>query len=263
MRKLIRLLALSSWVALWCALPRASSAQTYYDIEGTVYAPGGQAAERVVVVLEDLTRSPVSQLITDADGRFRFSRVAAGTYFVVAKPNNKEFKTTMQRIELINSKHALELFPDYFVAAQQLGLVYVETASYREAIPPLVKAVEVNPKAPLAYLGLGIAALYLDRSDMAVDALERARGLDANSFRVHYFLGIALSNLRRFDEAEKALKTAVSLGGADRSGDTRLRLASIYNARGNQQQAIEEMEAYLRENPKAKNAESVRQALQK
>ena len=93
--------------------------------------------------------------------------------------------------------------------------------------------------------------------------MDRARALDAKSFPVNLYLGIALLNVGRLDEAERALKEAYALGGATNASMVHLYLASIYDKRGQYQRAIDEMEAYLREKPNAANAESIRKAIRK
>ena len=191
----------------------------------------------MAVFLEDLTRSRIAQSITDTDGRYSFSRIAAGSYYIVVQPNDKEYRAAVHRIELINTarvgsnsslermditlttiprradaspvtlfaqevpaaatmeykrameslakkdnetainrlNEAVKIFPNYFLASQQLGLLLVESEQYPKAISFLVKAVEINPKAGASYLALGIASLKLGRADLAIDALERAR----------------------------------------------------------------------------------------
>lgn len=319
--RLIILCALYTSIVALTAVP--IQAQTFYEIEGVVEGPDSTPITGVAVFLEDLTRARVGQAITSSDGRYRFNRVVAGTYYIVAKPNNTEFRTAVRRIELIETtrvgsstsservdisleaiprrsesgsaiifaqdvpaeasakferaldnlskknaaqairelNEALRIFPNYFMAAQQLGLIYVETEDYKKAIPPLVKAIEINAKAGSAYLALGIASLKLGRADLALDALQRARPLDEKSFRVHFYLGLTLLELNRLDDAESSLKTAYKFGGATKAVSVHLYLASIYSKRGQHRQAIDELESYLRESPKASNASSIRDAI--
>lgn len=316
---------LASIIVLVCAACLAARAQSFYEVEGVVYAPGSQPLAGVAVFLEDVTRVRVGQSITGSDGRYRFSRVAAGTYFVVVRPPDAQLQPVVHRLELINSarsgiassserldiqmsavprrataaagvvfaqdvpadaeaeygrameslgkkeraraaeqlKRALKLFPNYFAASQQLGLLYVEGEQFQEAMAPLVKAVEINPKAAPSYLGLGIASIKLGRPDLALDALERARKLDAKSYRVHFYLGLALTDLNRLDEAVASLKEAHRLGAAVKFGAARLYLASVYTKRGQHREAAAELESYLAENPNAANAANVREAIKK
>lgn len=313
-----------------CALLLASSgmhaqAQSFYEVEGVVYGPNTTPLGGVAVFLEDLTRSRIGQTITDSDGRYRFSRVVAGVYHIVVKPNDRQLQSAIHRLELINTarlgsnssmerlditlaelprrsdatsltvfaqdvppsaaaqyerameslgkkdyelairqlNEAVKIFPDYFMASQQLGLLHVETEQYQKAIVLLVKAVEINPKAAASYLALGIASLKLGRPDLALDALQRARQLDDRSFRVHFFMGLAFLDLNRLDEAEISLKESYKLGGASKVASARLHLASIYSKQGKSLEAMNELQAYLRENPKAANAANVREAISK
>jgi tetratricopeptide (TPR) repeat protein len=316
---------LATLIILCCAAGHAARAQTFYEVEGVIYGPGSQPLNGIVVILEDVTRVRLAQWITGSDGRYRFSRVAAGTYYVVVRPADRQLQSAVQRLELINSsrsgsassgerldivlgaaprraapaagvlfvqeipaeaeaeyerameslgkkererareqlRRALKIFPDYFAASQQLGLLYVEGEEYQEAVAPLVKAVEVNPKAASSYLGLGIASVKLGRPDLALDALERARKLDAKSYRVHFYLGLALTDLNRLDEAVASLREAQRLGAPAKFGAARLYLASIYSKRGQNREASAELEAYLAENPNAANAANVREAIKK
>ena len=300
-----------------------TQAQTFYEIEGVVEGPDSTPITGVAVFLEDLTRARVGQAITSGDGRFRFNRVVAGTYYIVAKPNNTEFRTAVRRVELLETTRvgsstsservditletmprrsesgsgtvfaqdvppqavtkferalerlakknneqairdltdALGIFPNYFMAAQQLGLIYVEIEDYQKAIPPLVKAIEVNNKAGSAYLALGIASLKLGRPDLALDALQRARPFEEKSFRVHFYLGLTLLELNRLNDSETALKLAYQLGGTQKASSANLYLASIYTKRNQNREAINALETYLRDSPKAANAARVKEAI--
>lgn len=300
----------------------STQAQTIYDIEGVVEGPDSTPLGGVALFLEDITRARIGQTITSTDGRYRFTRIVAGTYYIVAKPNITEFRAAVRRVELLDTSRsgaapsservdftleeiprlepkpgtifaqdvpaeatarfqraldnlakknnvqaikeldeALRVFPNYFLAAQQLGLVYVETEEYQKAIPPLVRAIEINGKAAPSYLALGISSLKLGRADLALDALQRARQLDERSFRVHFYLGLTLLELNRLEDAERSLKQCQELVGSAKMPATHLYLASIYTKRGQNREAIAELELYLRESPKAANASNVRQAI--
>jgi tetratricopeptide (TPR) repeat protein len=322
---------IKTFVAIgFCALLLALSsirvpAQSFYEVEGVIYGPNTTPLRGMAVFLEDLTRSRIGTSITDSDGRYHFSRVVAGIYYIVVQPNDKEYRSAVNRLELINTarlgsnssvervditlttiarraeaapatffaqevppaatveyeramesiskkdnemaikrlNEAIKIFPNYFLASQQLGLLLVESEQYQKSIGFLVKAVEINPKAGPSYLALGIASLRLGRADLAIDALQRARRLDDKSFRVHFFLGLAFLELNRLDESESSLKESYKLGGPSKVASARLHLASLYSKQGKTLEAINELQAYLRDNPKATNADSVRDAINK
>jgi regulator of sirC expression with transglutaminase-like and TPR domain len=67
--------------------------------------------------------------------------------------------------------------------------------------------------------------------------------------------------LNRPDEAETSLKLSYQLGGAQKAASAHLYLAAIYSKRGENQQAINELESYLRDSPKAANAARVKDAI--
>jgi tetratricopeptide (TPR) repeat protein len=158
---------------------------------------------------------------------------------------------------------AIQIFPDYFLALQQLGLLDVEKGSYEEAIQPLKRAIKINSKAAYAHLGLGMAYLNLDHSKEAIEELNSARSLDAKLFQADLYLGIARISTGELDLAEQSLKQALALGGSTQARAAHLYLASIYNTRKQYQIAVDELETYLRENSKANNVANIKEAIKK
>lgn len=309
-------------LALISSVGSSVAAQTNYEIEGSVYTPNYAPIAGVVVILENQARARIGQAITDSNGRYHFSRVTAGVYYITVKPNEKEFQSISQKVELIDTgrggnnisvevvnfvltpttqdlgkpgvvfaqevplaaereyqeamklslagkldqaisrlERALMIFPDYFAALQQLGLLHIDKNESQKALAPLRKAISINPQAPLAHLALGIACVNLSQFELAIESLERAIALNAKSFRSCLYLGIALLNLNRLQEAEANLKEAYKLGGPERASQAHLYLASLYNKQGRYREAIRELETFLRENPKATNAERIREAI--
>ncbi len=305
---------------------RGASAQTVYEVEGTVYGPDSKAMVNVTVTLQNHAGAQVDQDITKNDGRYRFAGVLAGTYYISVKAAEPGLQQLLQKIELINTginvtnyskerldfslkrtagserppvvgtvfaqavppdaekeyrsavtsiskgereaaienlKRAIQLFPGYFLALQQLGLLYVDTEKDQQAIEPLKKALEVNPRSAQSHLGLGMAYVNLDRPKEALKELNEALALDRREFRSHLYLGMALMNMGKLDEAEKSLKEAYSIGGPNQARTAHLYLASIYSTRKEYQKAIIELETYLHENPKAPNAAKIQEAIAK
>jgi Flp pilus assembly protein TadD len=300
--------------------------QTVYEIEGTVYGPDSKVMANVIMTLQNHAGAQVDQDVTKSDGRYRFSGVVAGVYYISVKASEPGIQPQLHKIELINSgvnisnfskehfdfnlkrvpgsdtppvvgivfaqeippeakkefqnavssiskgdkeeaisrlRKALEIFPSYFLALQQLGLLYVETERDQQAIEPLRKAIEVNPKGAQSHLGLGMAYLNLDRPNDAITELNTALSLDSRLVNAHLYLGIALTTMGKLDDAERSFKEAYVIGGPTQGRAAHLYLASIYDKRKEYQKAIAELEAYLRENPKAANAEKIREAVKK
>jgi tetratricopeptide (TPR) repeat protein len=305
---------------------RAASAQTVYEVEGTVYGPDSKTIANVTVTLQNHAGAQIDQDITKNDGRYRFAGVVAGTYYISVKAAEPGLQQLLQKIELINTglnvtnyskerfdfslnrtaaserspvvgtvfaqavppdaekeyhsaltsiskgereaavaklNSAIQLFPTYFLALQQLGLLYIDTEKDQQAIEPLKKSLEVNPRSAQSHLGLGMAYVNLDRPKEAIKELNEALALDRREFRSHLYLGMALINTGKLDEAEKSLKEAYSIGGPNQARTAHLYLASIYSTRKEYQKAIDELETYLRENPKAPNAAQIQEAIAK
>ena len=314
-------------VAFCClAVTRAASAQTVYEVEGTVYGPDSKAMVNVTVTLQNHAGAQIDQDITKNDGRYRFAGVLAGTYYISVKAAEPGLQQLRQRIELINTgmrvtnyskerfdfslnrtaaserpltvgavfvqavppdaekeyrsavtsitkgereaaivklNKAVNIFPTYFLALQQLGFLYIDTEKDQQAIAPLIKSLEVNPRSSHSRLGLGMAYVNLGRPKEAIKALNESLALDRRDFRSYLYLGMALIDTGKLDEAEKSLKEAYSIGGPNQARTAHLYLASIYSTRKEYQKAIDELETYLRENPKAPNASKIQEAITK
>ena len=213
--------------------------------------------------------------------RFDFSlnRMAAserppvvGTVFAQAVPPDaeKEYRSAVTSIAkgereaaVEKLKRTIQLFPTYFLALQQLGLLYIDIEKDQQAIEPLKKSLEINPRSAQSHLGLGMAYVNLDRPKEALKELNEALVLDRRDFRSYLYLGMALINTGKLDEAERSLKEAYSIGGPNQARTAHLYLASIYSTRKEYQKAIDELETYLRENPKAPNAAQIQEAIAK
>jgi Tfp pilus assembly protein PilF len=195
-----------------------------------------------------------------------------GTVFAKTVPPDaeKEYLSAVNSISksereaaILKLNSAIKLFPTYFLALQQLGLVYIDTEKDQLAIEPLTKSLEINPRSALSHLGLGMGYVNLDQPKKAIKQLNEALALDRRDFRIHLYLGMALINTGKLDEAERSLKEAYSIGGPNQARTAHLYLASIYSTRKEYQKAIAELETYLRENPKAQNASKIREAITK
>jgi tetratricopeptide (TPR) repeat protein len=321
-----RVLLITAVTFCFLSAGRVVSAQTVYEVEGTIYGPDSKALVNVTVTLQNHAGAQVDQDITKNDGRYQFAGVVAGTYYISVKAADPGLQQLLQKIDLINTgvsvtnyskerfdfslkrtaaserptvvgtvfaqavppeaqkeylsalaslskgegeaaivklKRATEIFPTYFLALQQLGLLYIDIEKDQQAISPLTKSLEINPRSTQSHLGLGMAYVNLHRPKDAIKELNQALALDRREFRSYLYLGMALIDTGKLDEAEKSLKEAYSIGGPTRARTAHLYLASIYSTRKEYQKAIDELETYLRENPKAPNASQIQEAIRK
>jgi tetratricopeptide (TPR) repeat protein len=251
-------------------------------LAGTYYISVKAAEPRLQQLLQKIELINTGISVTNySKERFDFSlnRTAAserspvvGTVFAQAVPPDaeKEYRSAVTSISkgeretaILKLKRAIQLFPTYFLALQQLGLLYIDIERDQQAIEPLKKSLEINRRSAQSHLGLGMAYVNVDRPKEAVKELNEALALDRRDFRSYLYLGVALINMGKLDEAEKSLKEAYSIGGPNQARTAHLYLASIYSTRKEYQKAITELETYLRENPKTPNASKIQEAIAK
>jgi tetratricopeptide (TPR) repeat protein len=94
--------------------------------------------------------------------------------------------------------------------------------------------------------GLGVAYLNTNHFEEALNWLQRAAEGDPSNPNVFMMQGLAFGRIGRLVESETALKKAYKLGGA-MAADVHLYLAGIYNKLERFGEAWRELELYLKE----------------
>jgi tetratricopeptide (TPR) repeat protein len=166
----------------------------------------------------------------------------------------KSLESNQADAALASFKKAIEIFGDYFAALEALGTEYVKAGDYANALPVLKHALEVNRDAPKCAYALGVAHLKLNQLDEAVQWLEKSAEQDGQSINTHMMLGIAYGNKRQLGKSEAEFKKAYEIG-KDRAADAHLYLAGLYNRQEKYQDAVKELELYLKE---AKDADETK-----
>jgi tetratricopeptide (TPR) repeat protein len=165
--------------------------------------------------------------------------------------------------EAFNSlKAALEIFPNYYLALNRLGSEYatrgLNNRAYLQAGYSLLsKAVEINPNGFSAVYGLGWTQYQLGLNEEAIASLKRATSLYPKGADAFLLLGKALKRASTFDQAEAALKRANELNSG-KSSEPHWQLAALYNDTKRYKEAADELELFLKYEPKAENAEKIR-----
>ncbi len=151
-------------------------------------------------------------------------------------------------------------YPDFMLAYNELGVQYLHLSDLNKADESLKKALELKPAAYMPLVNRGIVLFTMKRYAEAEPVLLSALKQDETSLVVRFFLGQTFANLGRFDEAERELVKAIAAGDEEMKEAHRI-LAIIYSSRGDKQNAAHHLEAYLRLNPDAKDADQLRQVL--
>lgn len=195
---------------------------------------------------------------------------APGTIFVQDIP--EEAKTIYQRAVadldrnrledgVAGLESALKIFPDYYLALERLGLIYLTQQKYEKAVGVFGKAVVVNPRSFNGWYGLSCSHYALKKSDAAVEAAQKAVTLNSNSVDALLILGISLRQAKRYDEAEKPLKQADKISKG-LNPDVHWHLALLYAKNLNRlSDAANELERYLKTTPDTSQTENIRKLI--
>ena len=154
-------------------------------------------------------------------------------------------------------KQAVALYPNFGLALNELGLLYLKGGQLDDAAAALTKVIHLSPEAAEPSLNYGIVLLQQKRFEDAQKQLRDAVKKNDHAFTGHLYLGITLIHFRSYGEAETELRRAVTLGGV-KAGQAHYYLGGLYWQTGSFQQAADELELYLKLEPKAANAEKVR-----
>ena len=152
---------------------------------------------------------------------------------------------------------ATKIFPDYFQAFTEKGIVQIQSGHPEKALPEFEKAIRIVPEYAPALSGAGYCLLTSEKFDQAAAFLEKAVQLDSTNAQSFLFLGIATVALSRWQRAQQALESALKI---DPTGAVS---AHIYlgDALAGQRLyglAADELRTYLQLNPQAPNADRLR-----
>ena len=152
---------------------------------------------------------------------------------------------------------ALEIYPNFMSALNQLGVQYMELRQWEKATEALRKAIKISPDAFYPHLNYGIVLVQVKKFKDAAFELQFAVQKDAASGVAHYYLGRALINVGQYDAAENALRHTITIGG-DLAIEAHRYLGAVYIEKRDRLRAADELDTYLKLAPTAKDAERIR-----
>ena len=158
-------------------------------------------------------------------------------------------------IEELNK--ALEIYPNFMAALNQLGVQYMEVKEWGKAVEALRKAIGIAPEAFHPRLNYGIVLLQLKDYQAAAVELGIAVQKDGTSGPAHFYLGRVMVSLGNYDAAETELRQTISIGGEE-AVEAHRYLGAVYIEKHDSSRAADELEAYLKLAPKAKDADRIR-----
>lgn len=176
-------------------------------------------------------------------------------------------------------QEAIRIFPDYFNAHFALGSEFMKAGKHDEAIAQLDEARRINPRDDRTYELFGLVLMQQKKYAVAAAVFAEASRLNALDPQYPLMRGIALiehaasiypaasKNLAAerssvLSDAEKDLARAYELSNRKLS-IVHLHLARVYEKQGDRSRAAGELEEYLKENPNAQNAGTIRDGIKK
>ena len=159
-------------------------------------------------------------------------------------------------------EEAIKIFPEYFDALHWLGKIYISQKSYEKGYPYLLRAIDINSRSYSSYYNLGVAFYQLKQYPAALEAARASVVLSPDSIEAHLLSGTILRITGSYPEAEKALVKANTLAKKTNS-EAHWQLALLYNRLNRNQDAIGELETFLKLVPDSPDKNKVKEMLAK
>lgn len=154
-------------------------------------------------------------------------------------------------------KAALAIHPSFAAALNGLGVQYMKLGNYQAAYESFNAALTITPDSFILHLNSGITLFQLNKLVEAEAAFGKALLKNEASGTAHLYRARTLIALKRLDDAVKDLKRAVEIGGDDVKVAHRY-LAGIYMEKGENVEAVKELELYLKTGAAAKETDQIK-----
>ncbi len=158
-------------------------------------------------------------------------------------------------------KLAVEAFPRFVNAWNELGVQHLRLAEASQAEIALRTALQIKPDAYEPLINLGISLFRQSKLKDSESVFREALKVKETSGVARYYLGRALNKMARNQEAEAELLACLKIEPVEFKEAHRL-LALIYLDRGDRARVVEQLEAYLKLAPTAPDADELRQVIE-
>ena len=172
---------------------------------------------------------------------------------------------------------AIKLYPQFPQAMNELGMAYMKLNKYDKAAETYEEVLKLGAGDATVHLNYGIAlnnlGIALKTEGKAEEAakkltqseeqLREAIKLNGSSPVAHYYLAVTLIKLKHYDEATTELEASIKHGG-DNIALAHKYLGGLYmNDSSKKKQAADELEKYLQLDPKARDADLIKESIKK
>ena len=149
--------------------------------------------------------------------------------------------------ELEMYKMALQVYPNFNRARNNLGVALKHRGRVEDAIEQYKTVIQTDPKFAEAYGNLGAAYHSQGRVEDAIEQLEFAAKAGGSNAYFYHHLGVIEFHRKNYREALKHFKKAVSRDGS--LAEARYYIGEVYMKLGNRKKAIEAYEKTLEVDP--------------
>lgn len=157
-------------------------------------------------------------------------------------------------------RRAIALHPGFTLAINDLGVRYLKLSQPQKAAEVLKSGVQIAPDDFQLRLNYGVALLNQKKYVEAEEQLRVAVLKNSSAATAHMYLGIALAVQRKLDEANKELEIAIGSKSVEIALAHRY-LGGILLEKREYKRAADELETYLRLQPKAADSEVLQQKI--
>jgi tetratricopeptide (TPR) repeat protein len=152
---------------------------------------------------------------------------------------------------------AVTAHPNFPLALSELGMEYMNLKQYDKAGETFEALLKLKPDDVSAHLNLGIVAFNKKKMDEAESHLRKALELKSPGPSAHYYLGLTLVSTKRYEEAQKEFELTLSNGGENIALAHKY-LGGLYMSAQKNKEAADELEKYLKLDPKAPDADRIK-----
>jgi tetratricopeptide (TPR) repeat protein len=182
-------------------------------------------------------------LVDPADYNKRFPKKALKEY---ERAVNAEHKGNHDEA-IAHYLSALKIAPEYYPAHNNLGSLYLGKADFKSAEEQFQETVRLDQNDAQAYFNLGNVFLLKGQFTQAEAAVSSGLQRRPDSAFGHFLQGCLDVRTGKLPEAEKSLRSALQLDAT--MWQAHLQLVSLYLQQQQRQQAITELQAFLKAFP--------------
>ena len=158
-------------------------------------------------------------------------------------------------------ERALELYPQYVDALNNLGTYHHRSGNYDRSITYFTKATELAPEFFAGWVNLGGSLLAVGRLEPALEANKQAIKLRPSDPLANSQMGMSYFYMRQFEEAKQYFLKVLSVDPSS-ANQPHLFLAHIAHLGGRPEEARTYIGGYLELHPNSPQAPHLRRTLQ-